>query len=171
MAEQILKEEDGLTARAGQLEAASAHQSVELRRLIGGISEFRTNTESELDHVISLSRPSMKRPLAVLIAPIPCVDATWPLAHTAVALFVSDPDRLPRLPVDELMALYGLSPAEARLAVALIEEVSLKTAAERLAITEGTARVYLKRIFNKTDVKSQAALMKLLLTGPAALGS
>jgi DNA-binding CsgD family transcriptional regulator len=54
--------------------------------------------------------------------------------------------------------------------VALIQEPDLKTAAERLAITEGTARIYLKQVFEKTGVNSQVALMKLLLTGPAILG-
>ena len=70
---------------------------------------------------------------------------------------------------ESLQRLYGLTAAEVGLVAAFVEETSLKAAAERRAISEGTARVYLKRVFHKTGVNSQAALMKLVLSGPAAL--
>ena len=70
---------------------------------------------------------------------------------------------------ESLQRLYGLTAAEVGLVTAFVEEASLKAAAERRAIREGTARVYLKRVFHKTGVNSQAALMKLVLSGLAAI--
>lgn len=65
-------------------------------------------------------------------------------------------------------AYRRLTVSEARLAARFAETASLKVSAELLGLTEGTARVYMKRIFAKTGVNSQAALMKLVLAGLAA---
>ncbi len=65
---------------------------------------------------------------------------------------------------DELGQLYGLTPAEVRLALAFLSEASIEFAAARNGLTSGTARQYMKRIFKKTGTRNQAQLMKLLLT-------
>ncbi len=66
--------------------------------------------------------------------------------------------------LQSLQRLYGLTATEAAFVAAFVEETSLKGAAERLSLTMSSARTYLKRIFAKTEVNSQAALMKLVLT-------
>ncbi len=72
-----------------------------------------------------------------------------------------EPDTNPQ----SLQRCYGLTATEAAFVAAFVEETSLKGAAQRLSLTRSTARTYLKRIFAKTEVNSQAALMKLVLTG------
>jgi DNA-binding CsgD family transcriptional regulator len=67
------------------------------------------------------------------------------------------------------MRLYGLTPAESRLAAKIAEGRSLEQAAVMLNITTETARSYIKRILSKTGVKRQAELVRLLLLGPAYL--
>ncbi len=62
---------------------------------------------------------------------------------------------------DELGKLYGLTPAEARLALAFLSEASIEAAAGREGLTSGTVRQYMKRIFKKTATRNQAQLMKL----------
>ncbi|UUP19265.1 helix-turn-helix transcriptional regulator [Nitratireductor thuwali] len=57
---------------------------------------------------------------------------------------------------------FQLTRAEAALAQHLLEGASLKEAAERLKITQGTARQRLKVIFNKTDTHRQSELIALL---------
>jgi len=59
---------------------------------------------------------------------------------------------------------YGLTPSEVRLALAFLSEASIRAAAARVGITNETARQYIKRIYQKTGTRSQAQLMKLLLT-------
>lgn len=58
--------------------------------------------------------------------------------------------------------LFGLTPAEARLAVALATGLSLRDGAANQGITVGTARSYLIRIFSKTNTSQQSELVSLL---------
>lgn len=57
---------------------------------------------------------------------------------------------------------FGLTPAEARLAVQLAIGETLERAADTLGVTRETARSRLKSIFQKTDTHRQAALVTLL---------
>jgi DNA-binding CsgD family transcriptional regulator len=72
-----------------------------------------------------------------------------------------DADRL-----DRCKRLYGLTPAESKLAVALAAGKSLGEAAEAFNISKYTARAQLRQIFAKTDTHRQAELVKLLLSPP-----
>lgn len=63
-----------------------------------------------------------------------------------------------------LRAAFGLTPAEARLAVALSGGASLKAAAREVGIAYATARSYLNVIFLKTDTHRQGELAALLMT-------
>jgi len=65
------------------------------------------------------------------------------------------------------MGLFDLTPAEARLAVALSTGQSLKQAAEAQEVKLKTSRSYLERIFAKTGVHQQSELVSLLISaGP-----
>ena len=81
----------------------------------------------------------------------------------AVAIvFIGDPDRKSALPAEVLALLYGLTPAEARLAVALLDGSSLAEIAEMHGIRELTARTQLKQVFQKTGTSRQGELVRLL---------
>ncbi|WP_460588255.1 helix-turn-helix transcriptional regulator [Haliea atlantica] len=71
--------------------------------------------------------------------------------------------------IEHVGKLFGLTPTEARFAVLLAEGESLQTVAERLGITEQTARTYCKRIFSKTGTSRQADLVRLVITSVASL--
>jgi DNA-binding CsgD family transcriptional regulator len=77
---------------------------------------------------------------------------------------IGDPDHPPPLPAERLQTLYGLTPAESRLAARLAAGEELKSAAEAIGIGYPTARTQLTAIFRKTDTKRQGELVKLLLT-------
>jgi len=68
-----------------------------------------------------------------------------------------------RPPESVLRSVFGLTPAEARLAARLAGGQSLATASEELGIAKETARGQLKAIFAKTDVRRQAELVALLV--------
>jgi DNA-binding CsgD family transcriptional regulator len=67
-------------------------------------------------------------------------------------------------PIDRLRCHFGLTPAEARLAVHLVTGKSLRSAAAKLGISYETARSQLKNIFNKTGTGRQAELVVVILT-------
>jgi DNA-binding CsgD family transcriptional regulator len=62
----------------------------------------------------------------------------------------------------KLQASFALSPAQARLAALLFDGKTVKDAALDLHITEGTARQYLKKVFEKTGAKRQLDLIRVI---------
>jgi DNA-binding CsgD family transcriptional regulator len=67
-------------------------------------------------------------------------------------------------PIDQLRCHFGLTPAEARLALHLVTGETLRSAAAKLSISYETARTYLKRIFRKTKTCRQAELVMIIFT-------
>ena len=63
--------------------------------------------------------------------------------------------------------VYGLSPAQVRLARLIVDGHDLAAAADLLAVSVNTLRTQLQRIFDKTGVRSQAALVRSLLSADA----
>lgn len=63
--------------------------------------------------------------------------------------------------------LFGLTPAEARIASALAAGLSVRDSAEKNGISLGTARSYLIRVFAKTGTNQQSELVSLLKSVPA----
>jgi DNA-binding CsgD family transcriptional regulator len=62
-----------------------------------------------------------------------------------------------------LRAEFGLTPAEAALAIEIAKGDGRKAAAARLGISVGTARTHLTRIFQKVGVRRQAELVRVLV--------
>ncbi len=89
----------------------------------------------------------------------------------AVCVIISDPERQNLLPEKALRNLFGLAPAEARLAVRLARGDELRSAAAELNITYATARTQLAAIFRKTSTSRQGELIRLLLISVLSLQS
>jgi DNA-binding CsgD family transcriptional regulator len=66
--------------------------------------------------------------------------------------------------IDLLRCHFGLTPAEARLALQLVAGETLRSAAAKLGISYETARTHLKTVFNKTGTCRQAELVIVLAT-------
>jgi DNA-binding CsgD family transcriptional regulator len=78
--------------------------------------------------------------------------------------FVAFLDLEARPPADgrALAKAFGLTPAEARLAVRFLAEESLEAAAQGLGISIDTARNQLKGVYQKTGVRRQGEIIALL---------
>jgi len=77
-------------------------------------------------------------------------------------------------PIELLRSQFGLTPAEARLALHLVAGETLRSAEVKLSIRYETARTHLKNIFDKTGTCRQAELLVVILTalpGCVRLGS
>lgn len=72
---------------------------------------------------------------------------------------------------DHVSELFGLTPAESRIALALAAGFSLRDSAANQKITFGTARAYLNAIFSKTGTNQQSALVSLLKSIPKELAT
>jgi len=87
----------------------------------------------------------------------------------AALVFVKDSERRPYLEPEALRGLFGLTPAEARIASRLGTGIALSQIAAELGVSLETARTHRKHLFRKTGVRSQSELVVLLLSGPAAI--
>src|SRR5262245_22195948 len=85
------------------------------------------------------------------------------LGAPASVIFLSDPERKATFDAETMRRLYGLTRAEANIAVLLAEGRHLDQAADLLDISINTARTHLKRVLEKTNTTRQADLVRLLL--------
>jgi DNA-binding CsgD family transcriptional regulator len=114
--------------------------------------------------VMRAPRPSGKRSYAILVTPVSRQYPALSSLRPAVCVIINDPDSQRPLPSYRLQTAFGLTKAEARLAALLAAGEDLRSAAEKLGITYGTARTRLAEIFQKTETRRQGELIKLLLT-------
>jgi DNA-binding CsgD family transcriptional regulator len=77
------------------------------------------------------------------------------------AIFIADPRSLPREAT--LRELHGLTPAEARVALEMLQGRSVAQAARRLGISPNTVKTQLQRVFEKLQVSRQTELVRLLM--------
>jgi DNA-binding CsgD family transcriptional regulator/PAS domain-containing protein len=119
---------------------------------------------------VAYPHPEDGRPLQIVSTPL-----RWPGAAAEIAarftsaVFLSDPGVAAHGAVEGLDSLYGLTPAEERLAALLAGGSSLAEAAQRLSIRMSTARGVLKSVFAKTGTRRQASLVSLILSAPGQL--
>lgn len=176
-AERIVAEADGLALGPdGGGEARLAVQDA------GAQEALRTVLESVLNPAlgdakhfcasVEVRRPSGRPPFVLQLAPLPEEAGFAGRAGPAVAIvFVTDPAAPHRFDPKLLRQVYGVTPAEARLAERLHAGDTLAAAAARRGIGEETARTQLRGLFAKTGTHRQSDLMRLLISlaspGPA----
>lgn len=89
------------------------------------------------------------------------------LGASLIVTLGSAPGETPVVAVDRIAQWFGLTPAEARLAVALDAGQSLNDYAAERAISLNAVRFLLKGVFRKTGATSQAQLLATLARLPA----
>jgi len=112
---------------------------------------------------LSVHRPSGLKAYSVHFRALPPTETPAEPTPLHVMICVCDPASCDHVDAKALIGLFGLSVSEANLAVALVETGTLQAAAKRCRITEGSARQYIKRIFQKTHTSGQVELVALLL--------
>jgi len=165
-AEEVLAAEDGLRVERGALAASAPEATAALRRLVAGAADPAACGPSSAGGYLALPRPSLRRALELLVAPLTPELAPIATGRAVAALFLVDPERRLDLPLEALRQLYGLTPAEARLAALVGEGLGLPEVAARLGIARETAKSNLRAVFAKTGTRRQSELVRLLLGGP-----
>jgi DNA-binding CsgD family transcriptional regulator len=85
----------------------------------------------------------------------------------AVLLFVIDPANRRSIPLGQIMDAYGLTHAEARVALAASSGNTVLETAQSLSLSPNTIKTHLRRVFAKTATGRQAELAGLI----ASIGS
>ena len=167
-AEELLAAGGGLTSRGGRLRLVNETADARFQKLL------RTAWQAAASRLFDDDGGSVEMPpadglgLQLLVRPIhPEVPVVMgePPAHVAVYLF--DPVAGAVIDGERLRRLYELSVAEIRIAQSLAVTPEPAAVARRCNVSLHTVRSHIKSIFLKTGTGSQAALIKLLLSGPA----
>jgi DNA-binding CsgD family transcriptional regulator len=149
----------GLRLRVGKLCAVQGPESERLMALIDGAVKTSVCEDHGAGGTMLVSRP-VGRPLSLTVAPLRV--ARRP-EEPAVVIFIADPDERTELPGDLLRRGYGLTVAECRLALLLVEGQSLNQVAVQTRVSVLTLRTQLKSVFAKTGVRRQGELIQVLL--------
>jgi DNA-binding CsgD family transcriptional regulator len=161
----ILDCRDGLAICRGELIAQERTARAALRAMLAaainpGIGRDKSNANATL-----VSR-SAKRPLQMVAIPLRLETSTVPEKAVA-AVFITDPEQRPAARPEMLRALFGLTPAETKLATILLDGKSLSEAADGNGVGREIVRSQLKSIFLKTGTRRQSELMALMVGLPA----
>ncbi len=168
-AKAFLDQRDGIRVHNNRIEAIDPNQNLELRRMIEAASHPWDNPRPLYSQTLRLSRKSSDKPLHVVVRTCLSQFAPGLLEEdlTRVLVFVSDPSLQCASRGEILRSSFGLTPTEARLADFLLQGCDVKETAERMRITENTARYqHLRQVFDKTGARGQLELLRLMLSFP-----
>lgn len=159
-ARELLGAGRGLGLVGGRLFAAHAEVNPALQKLIAaGIRSDGIRSGGAM----GIPSPNGRMPLALRTSPIPGTGMPIFGAPGGLLVTVTDLDRQLRSPADELRLLFGLTAAEARLADAIFDGLSLPEAADRFGLSLHTVRFQIARVFEKAGVARQTDLVKLMM--------
>lgn len=144
-----------------------------VRTAIGAAVDPARSVKERLPTVVQVSRRNGEM-LAVEALPLPHGNRGRQGTLTgqrlaACALVVHGvASRIPTVGLQLLRHVYGLTPAEVKVACAIAEGQTINSYAERNGISRNTVASQLKSAFNKTGLKRQSELIRwLLLSGTA----
>ncbi|WP_264776993.1 helix-turn-helix transcriptional regulator [Deinococcus aetherius] len=164
-AEGLLRGPGGLSVKGGQVRAEVAWQHEQLREAVRRTALLGRGISAQAGSTLAITRPAPAGPLRVTVMPLPGAGEDC----MGVLLWLEDPDQVRPMPLEVLRQRYGLTAAEARVAVRLSQGDSVEEIAAGSQVSLGTVRNQLKQVFAKTDTHRQAQVVQLVLSLAAAL--
>lgn len=160
MADRILGQGDGLHLRAGRLNCDLRSETLALER---ALASCERGLHESSGVTLMVTRGTARSPLSLMCIPFP-TSQWWPGFEQQVAIiFITDRDARLEQRSQRLRARFGLTPAEAALAWEIAKTGGRQDAALKRGVSLSTARTQLSSIFDKTGVRRQAELVRLLL--------
>lgn len=168
MAQELIGQDQGLVVRSGVLMATDPLTTTKLADRI----DQAARTEAGYHRPATGNAIKVMRnhgsPLMILVMPLPRSDASSLRDEAAAMLLITDPDHQ-RKPIGRhLIDWFGLSQAEATLAVQLADGARLESLAEQRGVRISTLRSQLSAILSKTGTTRQSELIRLLHQLPIA---
>ncbi|MFI4976295.1 MAG: helix-turn-helix transcriptional regulator [Caulobacterales bacterium] len=160
-AERLVSARCGLAVVGGRLCAAEPEATRRLQALVARAAA--SDAERRSGGSMALAAPGRRLPLSVMVAPLSAGRVDLFPAGPLVIVCVTDPEAGIGLPEQRLRDLFGLTAAEARVTLALVEGRTPREVAKTLGLSFYTVRAHLVRIFDKTGTSRQAELVRLLM--------
>lgn len=164
-ADRILGSRDGLSSGIDGLRAERSDETRQLRRLIFECALAAAGKCISSGGALSITRPSMSAPYWVQVFPAaaPMMPAACGInPEPMAAVYIKDAERRSSPSQEAVRMRYGLTRAEAELALHLYEGRTLSQISDILGISINTAKTHLKMIFEKVGVSRQSALIREL---------
>jgi DNA-binding CsgD family transcriptional regulator len=170
VADQMLREADGLRLVGSVLRADLPAENRELQRLVKQALNGQSGGRPAVIEALAITRKAGRGKLGVLIRSIPQTGWSEGNRRPSVALFIRDAGRRSEASREMVRQVFDLTPAEAALALELANGLTLDEAADELNIRKNTARAHLRAIFSKIGVTRQTTLVRVLLSSVIWLG-
>jgi DNA-binding CsgD family transcriptional regulator len=169
VADEILRAQDGLSVRHRELLGQRVQDTSALRRLIAEAVSTGTGDGIGAGGMVMIGRPSGRAALRILVTRVARRQMLLGPEGAAACLFITDPERFPVPSPGHVKYVFGLTAAETRVAMAMLDGKSVDMLADELCISRNTARTHLRRLFAKTGATRQADLIRILLGAHAPL--
>ena len=170
MGERLLAANRGISLSAGKLTLERSVDTQKLKSAIDAALNARVRGDTVFAQAMPVYDHTGECQLGLTVRPLAVKRHRETEAEAVIAVFVSDSNARVEAPQASLTQLFGLTPAESRLATALANGLSLDEASANLHISRNTARAHLRSIFSKTGVSQQTQLVSLILKSVAPLG-
>lgn len=156
----LLSKNDGLVATRRGLQAECLSESASLQGLVADAVGTANGKGLKALGSLQISRRAGV-PLQVQIMPIRNypLDGVQPVCAMVVII---DPTQKVRPPHELLQTIYGMTPAECRVAMLLADGNSPKEIANMLAVGLSTVKTQLARIYGKTGTSRQSQAVRVL---------
>lgn len=172
MAETILSSHPAIQRQGDRIIATHPEDGRKLKMLLDhAIQDMLSETFQP--QAAGLRSGNGRGPLPVLVTSVKPDDkmADPEAGRIRAAIYFGDPTHSHPILPETLTETYGLTSAEAWVAISIANGLSLEDVAEQSGTSINTARSQLRSIFRKTNTSRQAELVKLLLTGPFSIAS
>jgi DNA-binding CsgD family transcriptional regulator len=172
-ADRLLKRCPDLAVRRNRLHAKFHADTTELEHLTRRATG--ANGRRPTGGAVAIHRADGGLPLQVIVAPVSADNRTM-LSGSAPAvalLVIHDPNVQASIPQEIVAKLFGLTPMEVSLLVALSERRTLRQYSDDHRVTYHTARTHLRNVFAKTNTSKQSDLVRLMsgVTHSVAIGA
>jgi DNA-binding CsgD family transcriptional regulator len=158
----MLRVGDGVRERHSQFWLQDDRAIRALRTFVRSADNGQGSTAVASDQFIA-ARPSGMQPYHVFVYRLPRQATIWSADEgAAVLMFVSDPCKAPRRLGSFLIRSYGLTGAEAQVAVAIANGKTISQHAEDKRLSVDTVRFQVKQILQKADVHRQADFVRII---------
>ncbi len=166
VAETRLAEAGGFCVIGGRLSAVQPKAANELQALISAAASPDLSVRT--GGAMTLTVPGKRFPLSVTVAPVRSQAYAVFDHRPAVIVCINDPEADTQISEETLRALFGLTRAEARVAIATTRGGTARQVAATLGVSVHTVRNQLQSVLEKTGASRQSEMVALLMR---AIGS
>lgn len=164
VAERLLRSGDLLSQRAGRLRPSRPQDHDWLGALLSELVIESRAHGGEAMRCLAVPRRAGQPTLHAVLTTLPTTQGRVGEGHPHVALVLRDlRQALPQFDQGQLHDLFGFTPAESKVANALLGGQCVEDVASAAGVRRDTIRAHVKRMLAKTGTRRQSDLQKLLV--------